>query len=266
MAHFNSGVPESAPQPALIAPEDQFPVWTLADVGKIALIAFLALFFFSVLALMVASGLPAYHAMTFKDMASDARLAVASQFLAYIATFWFIYRLIGRHYGVPFSEGIHWRWPRSIWPAFLLAGVVLALAIQGISQFLPIPKQMPINQFFRTPASAWSLAIFGTFIAPLAEELFFRGLLFPALVRKTGLILSLLLTALAFALLHATQLGMALAPIFVLFLVGLLLTIARAAARSLAASTLMHIGYNATLFGMLYVTTNGFRHLDKVLK
>jgi membrane protease YdiL (CAAX protease family) len=246
--------------------DERFPVWTLGDVGKIVLIALLALFFFSVLTLMVASGLPAFRSVSLKDMAADARLAVISQLLAYLATFWFVYRLIYRHYGVPFTEAIHWRWPQTIWPAFPLIGVLSALLIQGISRFLPIPKQMPIDQFFRTPAAAWALAIFGTFLAPFAEELFFRGLLFPALARKAGLLWSLIITSFSFALLHAAQLGLAWAPVFVLFLVGLILTWVRAATRSLAASTLMHIGYNATLFGMLYVSTDGFRNLDKVVR
>ena len=253
-------------EPVLRSEIDQFPVWTLWDVAKITIISIAAIFFFSLLILMIASGLPMFKATSLKDLTTDARLAVISQLLAYAATFWFVYRLIARHYAVPFLEGIHWRWPSQLWPAYLLGGVALSWLIQLVSQRLPIPKQLPIDQFFRTPIAAWSLAIFGTLIAPLAEELFFRGLLFPVLKRKVGLTLSLVITALAFALLHAAQLGLAWAPVLVLFLVGMILTGVRAATHSLASSTLLHVGYNTTLFTMLYLATDGFRHMEKVIK
>jgi hypothetical protein len=246
--------------------DDAFPVWTGWDVVKITIIAIVSLVFFSLLVLMVATGLPMFKAMSLKDLSTDARLAVISQFLAYAATFWFVYRLIARHYAVSFADGLHWRWPRTKWFAFLLGGVVVALAFQALSRLLPIPKQLPIDQFFKTPAAAWSLAIFGTFVAPLAEELYFRGLLFPVLKRSVGMNGALVITAFGFALLHGAQLGMAWAPILVLFLVGLVLTMVRAATHSLAASTLLHIGYNATLFSLLYVSTGGFRHFEKVLQ
>jgi hypothetical protein len=246
--------------------DDAFPVWTGWDVVKITIIALVSLIFFSLLCLMVATGLPMYKATSLKDLTTDARLAVVSQFLAYAATFWFVYRLIARHYAVKFAEGVHWHWPRAKWFLYLLGGVIVALAIQALSRLLPIPKQMPIDQFFRTPLAAWCLAIFGTFIAPLAEELYFRGLLFPILKRSVGLNASLIITAFGFALLHSAQLGMAWAPLLVLFVVGLVLTTVRAATHSLAASTLLHIGYNATLFTMLYAATDGFRHIEKALQ
>lgn len=246
--------------------DDAFPVWTGWDVVKITIIAVVALIFFSLLVIMVATGLPSFKASSMKDLTTDARLAVISQFLAYAATFWFVYRLIARHYSVKFAEGLHWRWPGARSILFLLGGVIVALGIQALSRLLPIPKQMPIDQFFRTPVAAWCLALFGTFIAPLAEELYFRGLLFPILKRSTGMNSALVITAFGFALLHSAQLGMAWAPVLVLFVVGLVLTMVRAATHSLAASTLLHIGYNATLFTLLYLGTDGFRHLDKALQ
>ena len=259
-------ISDAEPVPPIGDIDDAFPVWTGWDVVKITIIAIVSLVFFSLLTLMVATGLPMFKALSLKDLSTDARLAVISQFFAYVATFWFVYRLIARHYSVNLAFGLHWRWPRTKWLAFLLGGVVIALAIQAISRFLPIPRQMPIDQFFKTPAAAWSLAIFGTFIAPLAEELYFRGLLFPVLKRSAGMNGSLIITAFGFALLHAAQLGMAWAPLLVLFIVGLALTMVRAATHSLASSTLVHVGYNATLFGLLYASTSGFRHLEKALQ
>jgi len=54
------------------------------------------------------------------------------------------------------------------------------------------------------------------------------------------------------------------APLLLLFLVGLVLTITRAVTKSVAASWIIHVAYNATLFGFLYVGSQGFRHLENV--
>src|SRR4029078_10675370 len=99
---------------------------------------------------------------------------------------------------------------------------------------------------------------------PLAEELFFRGFLYPALARKTGELVSILLTALAFMLIHGPQLAQAWAPLLLLFVVSLVLTIVRARMKSVSASFLIHMGYNGTLFALLYLGTEGFRNLQKM--
>jgi hypothetical protein len=38
----------------------------------------------------------------------------------------------------------------------------------------------------------------------------------------------------------------------------------RLGTRSLAASTLVHAGYNFTLFSLMLLGTGGFKHLDKM--
>ena len=53
--------------------------------------------------------------------------------------------------------------------------------MQFLSNFLPIPKTLPIDDFFRTPADVWMVALFGTFMAPVFEELAFRGFLLPSI-------------------------------------------------------------------------------------
>jgi uncharacterized protein len=52
----------------------------------------------------------------------------------------------------------------------------------------------------------------------------------------------------------------------VLLMVGVVLTMVRWRAKSVAAAVLVHVGYNATLFSLLYFGTDGFRHLDKVAR
>jgi membrane protease YdiL (CAAX protease family) len=243
---------------------ERFPVWTLADVAKIAIIAFVAIIFSIVLVIMIATGLPWFRGMPMTDVVTDARLATVSQLLAYLITLWFVYRLIVRHYGIPFAEGIRWRWPRISWPVYISGGILLCVAIQALGHMLPQPKHVPLEDLFRTPLAAWLLTIFGTFIGPPAEELFFRGLLFPALDRTMNLFWSVFLTALPFALLHGGQLAFSWSPLLGIFIVGVVLTLVRARAESLAASVLVHMAYNATTFGMVIYATHGFQHLQKL--
>jgi membrane protease YdiL (CAAX protease family) len=159
---------------------------------------------------------------------------------------------------------------------------VLSLAVQFLSNYLPIPKSLPIDDFFRTPGDVWMVALFGTFVAPLFEELAFRGFLLPSLAsawdwvrgeRETfvdgswsgpALVFACTVASIAFAFVHADQLAHAWAPLAVLFTVSLALCAARLRTQSLAASALIHATYNGTIFTILFFATGGFRHLDKI--
>jgi membrane protease YdiL (CAAX protease family) len=141
---------------------------------------------------------------------------------------------------------------------------MLAFALQGVAHLVPMPKQLPIDLFFRTPAEAWALSVFGITFAPLFEELFFRGFLYPVLVRRLGIPFAIIVTSASFGLIHAPQLGRAWGPVLVVFLVGLALTITRAVTKSVGASLLIHIAYNFTLSALLYIATSGFHHLERL--
>src|SRR5205807_10600892 len=108
------------------------------------------------------------------------------------------------------------------------------------------------------------VAAFGVMVAPLAEELLYRGLLFPVFALGLGMKAGVALTAFLFAVIHQAQLSHAWAPLLLLFVAGLVLTITRAVTKSVAASWIIHVAYNATLFGFLYVGSQGFRHLENV--
>jgi CAAX protease family protein len=162
-----------------------------------------------------------------------------------------------------FLGAIHWNWPANA-VSYLFAGVVLSLALQALARLLPIPKNMPIDTFFRTPGEAWALTAFGITLAPLMEELFFRGFLYPVLERRLGLGVAVVLTAAGFALLHGSQLLFAWGPVLVIFLVGVVLTSVRAKRNSVAASLLIHVAYNGTISVLMFIATDGFRHLEKL--
>jgi membrane protease YdiL (CAAX protease family) len=125
-----------------------------------------------------------------------------------------------------------------------------------------MPKSTPFDQFFATPRDAYLMVIFSVSVAPLMEELFFRGLLYPVLARRVGTAWGVLLTALPFGLIHYAQYR-SWGAVLVICLVGVVLTVVRVMANSVAASFLVHVGYNGTLMLLSALATDGFRHMDK---
>lgn len=206
--------------------------------------------------------IPALHGLSPQELAHKTVIAVAVQVGAYLLLLAAVVVLM-RMRGERFWRGIAWKFPAGTNAVGLfVGGAMLSIAVQAVSSLLPIPKQLPIEEFFRDPAGIWMLAIFGTLVAPFMEELFFRGLLFPALARHVSVWISALFTAFCFALLHGVQLKFSWAPLLILLIVGLALTWVRWRFDSLAASTLVHAGYNFLLFALLFVATRGFTNLE----
>jgi membrane protease YdiL (CAAX protease family) len=148
---------------------------------------------------------------------------------------------------------------------FLLGGMGFAVVVELASHWLPIPKSLPVDKYFSNTAGAYLMAAFGVTLAPLLEELFFRGMLYPVLRRAYGMWAGVLVTAAAFAAIHGAQLGNAWAPLVSIFVVGIVFTLVRQGTDSVAASFLMHCGYNLMLFSMLWVGSDHFRHMEKAL-
>ncbi len=99
-------------------------------------------------------------------------------------------------------------------PGFTSVGSCWRLSVESLARFLPIPKSLPMDKFFNDATSAYMMAVFGILLAPLLEELFFRGMLYPDTAPGIGRACwRVLLTAAAFAAIHGAQLGYAWAPI-----------------------------------------------------
>jgi membrane protease YdiL (CAAX protease family) len=193
----------------------------------------------------------------------------------------------------PFAAGISWN-PRRATIGLVPLGIALGWASQAASNLLPVPKEMPIEDVFKTPGIIWILTLFGIVVAPLFEELVFRGFLLPAIAiaadyftlprtsdrehdlatlahwrtsdsfQTNSLVFASVVTSLAFAAIHAPQLGYAWPAVALLWTVSMVLCYVRIRARSLAASTVVHAFYNASVFLALFFITGGYRHMDKV--
>jgi membrane protease YdiL (CAAX protease family) len=117
-------------------------------------------------------------------------------------------------------------------------------------------------EYFKDRPSALLLGAFGILVAPLMEELLFRGFLYPALARWMGAAASVIITASAFTLLHGAQLGYSWAPLLLIFVVGLALTVTRMRTNSVATCVIVHMTYNFVLLLQSYIVTHGFRQMQ----
>jgi len=251
-------------QPAELIPTAAAdPAWTGWDVLRLIFLTIVALFV-GVFAVLLLARWWVYPHTALGEIARVPLVVVAGQSLAYLLILAYMYVLVTRERRRPdFLAAIHWNLPSNI-AVYVVAGFALSLALQVLAHFLPIPKELPIDSFFRTPAEAWALSILSITLAPLMEELFFRGFLYPVLARRLGLPIAVFVTALCFALLHVAQLGRAWGPVLVIFLVGIVLTIVRAKTNSVAAGVLIHMAYNGTITVAMFAATDGFRHLEKL--
>ena len=245
-----------------------------------------------VFAVGLAQMLPAFRHQDLKTLALDARLTIPSQALEYLALLGataLVFRTIWQR---PFWQTIHWNAPAVAkrWIPLLGAGLVLGLINGLASNLLPMPKEAPIlNDLLRSTTGAWLMFLFGTTLAPLMEEIAFRGFLLPSLInffrwlsrrkeqpgdfittpppKQPSLLIvpaSILLASIPFALLHAEQVSGAWAPVLLIGVVSVVLCIIRLWTRSLAASAFVHATYNFTLFAGMIIASDGFRHLDKL--
>jgi membrane protease YdiL (CAAX protease family) len=373
-------------EPAIpVNPGAENPPWSGLDLLLIGLVLVVSLLFFSSLLF----GVVLHTSRSSSPGISSAELSknpgplviVPSMTLAYLVMLAAMFVLVKRHHRRPFWQAVAWRWPGDWWLGYVVGGGLLAVGLGLLSQLLPIPKSLPMDRFFQNRQGAYLMMIFGVAVAPFAEEMLFRGFLYPVLDRwlqtlwmnprqsrrgcvwllimagwgfiehrlplaesvllavfvllataamfvarsrkaggqarlvlfpgaalvawglasrslghqgfesatisllvlaallaligmappvgvsvagRWGRLLAVLITSGGFALVHSEQLGQAWGPLLVLFVVGLVLTLTRVVTRSVTPGLLVHVGYNLTLFTLLYLGTDHFRHLERM--
>ena len=201
-------------------------------------------------------------------LSKNAFFIVPTQFVIYVAIIGFMALLVWGRHKTSLAEAVHWNVPAHprVWRLALITGTALALIsdIGEVALHRWIPDSLPITEFFKDRPSALLLGAFGILVAPLMEELLFRGFLYPALARWTGATVSLIVTASAFTLLHGAQLGYSWAPLLLIFVVGLTLTITRMRTNSVATCVIVHMTYNFVLLLQTYIATHGFRQMQGI--
>ena len=253
------------PQPLEpLAPRD---VWTLRDL--LLFIAFLP----AALLVSDVAAFAGYFALRpfthwharLESLTSNTLFVLALQSLFYLLVLIYLVllaRLLHRH---PFWKSMGWSRPpvgRAV--AFLVGGGVLAVVVTVLPPLLPDAEGFPLEQLFTSPLASYAIGVFAILVAPLVEELVFRGLLFAIFERMVGLRFAVGATALLFAGLHVPEYWHAWNHVLMISIVGLVFSLARAKSGSLAASVLLHVGYNTCMMAALFFTTQHFHVLDNL--
>jgi hypothetical protein len=232
----------------------------------------------------------ALHTLTAEAALQHPFALVFGQIVAYALTFAVAVPVFSTLWNRSFLSGISWTWraARLRWWQLLLLGCALSITAELLDHLSKTPVTSDIAKLLTTQPSAWLTVFFAIFVAPLSEEIAFRGFLLPALATaydwlalertpasrdrwqrsndhtRGALLFGALLSSLAFASIHGSQLHWAHLPLAVLFLMSLIFSAVRIRMRSVAASTLVHIAYDGLIMAQLIIATHGFHHLDKL--
>jgi membrane protease YdiL (CAAX protease family) len=137
-------------------------------------------------------------------------------------------------------------------------GVLLAFGCIVLGALLQTPNEKtPLDQLLADPLSIALMGIFAIALAPVFEELLFRGFLFPLLARSLGPVAAAALAALPFALLHGPEYAWSWQRISIIFLAGFAFGWMRHRSGSTAAAAVMHAGYNGTFVLVLVLSRYG---------
>lgn len=242
--------------------------------------------------MMVAMHYRLFGVSNFKQANDEIHYRIGSQAVWYIVTLLFcicIYPLVWKK---SFFEGIQWRASAAARRFLRLIGAASACFVAAIVDeiVVPGPSNTPIDETFRMPGAVWLLFAFGVTLAPLIEEIAYRGFLLPSLCTAwdwarerithlpplslaedgfprwsiSAMVFGSIVVSVPFALMHAPQTAYSIGPFLLLICISLVLCWVRLAVRSLAASVVVHAAYNLLLFSIMFLGTGGFKHLDRM--
>lgn len=123
----------------------------------------------------------------------------------------------------------------------VLAGLLIGFLYDLLLVSLGVDAPSAVPSEFTASGPAFAMvAVLAVFVAPLAEETFFRGFMFAGIAKRLGYVWGIVLSALLFSLAHMEVL--ALPPIFIL---GLLLAWLYVRTGSIWPCIVAHFGYNS---------------------
>jgi hypothetical protein len=232
-------------QPLILA-EPERPFWGFAE------LLFAAAVF--VIALLTVVGFAGHYLHAPPE---SGLWSVLEEGVAYLLFFLFLKIVFARH-GKGLLASLGWTKLGPFNPVSLaLTGLGLSLFVATL-QFITVSNSAdtPFQKMLEDPASRLVVGLFSVTVAPIAEELFFRGFLQPVLVSSMGAFPGILLTSFMFGGLHLAQYGYIWQIGVLLTVVGFLLGTIRHLTGSTRASSIVHIAFNSLPFLALMFAGN----------
>jgi hypothetical protein len=175
-----------------------------------------------------------------------------AQFAGYALLMGVLLALFRTQYDRPFWRSLGWFTPSLPFFSIASGGVGLAMSVLLLGGLIHTPRtENALTELLKDPTSLVLVALFGSIVAPVCEELVFRGFVQPLLVRSLGAFAGILATALPFGLLHFQEYGNSWRHVLLIALSGAGFGWMRQATGSTKAAAGMHAAYNAFQFVLL---------------
>jgi len=240
---------EPAPQMFPPPPPARDPFWGYADLMLFVGLTLPSMFLGVV---MVKAVLSVFHL----HPAASVLELLPEQIIGYALLFGALRLIFRMEYDRPFWRSLGWTRMEVAPVQIILAGVGTALVVILAGSMIHLPEgPSPMKDLLsQGRISLTLLAAFGVGVAPLCEELAFRGFLQPLFVRSFGAAIGITIPAIAFGLLHYQEYGNSWRHALLLSGSGAAFGAMRHFARSTKAAVLMHASYNGILFFLLAIT------------
>ena len=174
---------------------------------------------------------------------------LAEQLAGYGVLFAALAVLLRAQYHRPFWPSLGWVDPHLPFFRIVTYGVALAITLGLLGNLIRIPQvDNPLTKLLKDPTSMILIAVFGSIVAPVCEELLFRGFLQPLLVRSLGAWLGIVATALPFGLLHYQEYGNSWRHVLLITLSGVAFGAIRQSTGSTKAAAGLHAAFNGFQF------------------
>ena len=172
-------------------------------------------------------------------------LSVLSTIPVHILTLGLVWAVVTGLGKRPFWRTLGWSWSSNVGPWTSICAAVVVLVAGGVLTWMVGGEPTEIDQIVSSSTAARiSLALLATLTAPLVEETVYRGLLYSAFQRVTGMSWAIVIVAFLFALVHVYQYRHNLGVIAAISIFSLSLTFMRAYSGRLLPCYVMHLVFN----------------------
>jgi len=248
-------------------PEDLRVPWGWVDLLMFALISIFGTLLLGIVLVIGFHLLGASREQAQKIFSERTSVSVLLQIALDFALLGFLAAQVRLKFHAPFWRTIGWRPLESGGKSrgravllLILAGLVLDVVVTLASAISPPKQELPIEALFRDTRTALLFMLVAVVVAPVIEETIFRGYIYPVVARSWGVPAGVLVTGVLFGGLHAPQLWGGWAQIAALVIVGVALTLVRAATRTVFASFIVHTSYNSFQVLAILIGTHGLRY------
>jgi membrane protease YdiL (CAAX protease family) len=269
---FAEAIPAPAPRPEPYAhlPQDLRVPWTWLDL--------LLFFFFAIGCLFITARVFIVLAAVVVGVqrgTGDGQFAIPASWNVLLQLIWYgvlvayLFLLVRIRFKAPFWHTVGFRAMTGggirgsvgAYAAFAFTGMLLAIMISALSALVRPVGEIPMERLFQQRESAALVLFAAVVVAPVVEELLFRGWLYPVVARTFGVACGVLITGALFGLMHGAQLGWHTGLVALLTLAGVVFTYFRARTGSVLPSYFLHLGYNSIPVIGFLLQTSGLRNL-----